>query len=431
VDGGDVDAGDVDAGPADAGPVDAGPGFPWTFVDDTAADFALGVSLNVGTTTPGPPTNATLVSGELTGSHESRVFSMGGFTGRPVSVEIETEGPIWTPIPHQVVDDTEAQNYPSDGLDLTDLVMLVGFDGASMGSVAHQTIVDDDSGNGMALSFFDNAPLGNSQFEPGVVGQSLFIAREDYVIVDSASANPLFAFDDETFTFALWFKTEGCDVSEDNAVGIGGELPHIWIGASCPDGTAVFVVGDDAAGSSIGADSSLIVADGEWHHLVGVKSAAPEQILLYVDGAVVGSATQPWGTFSNFTKDIFLGNFPIGTAPLWNYESEISVDEVAIFRRALSAAEVKSLYSRAASRLLFFVKACPTVDACASADFVGPFGTTTPGFHAQEHIWPEPLGPVVLPPLTGRAFQVRFELARRDVTIAPTVRAVRLVVDAP
>jgi hypothetical protein len=81
--------------------------------------------------------------------------------------------------------------------------------------------------------------------------------------------------------------------------------------------------------------------------------------------------------------------------------------------------------------VVFFVKACPTVDGCDAATFVGPFGTADPGFTPQSHSLPGPQGAVPLPPLMGRAFQVRFELERLDLTLTPTVRAVRLVVDAP
>ena len=81
------------------------------------------------------------------------------------------------------------------------------------------------------------------------------------------------------------------------------------------------------------------VRDGEWHHLAATKSGAAAA--LYVDGAAVHSsptgagsqlATGPWHVMRNGTTQVF---------------SAGEADELALYTRALSAAEVKAHYDLA------------------------------------------------------------------------------------
>lgn len=93
--------------------------------------------------------------------------------------------------------------------------------------------------------------------------------------------------------------------------------------------------------NSAGADistpiSTAVVADGEWHHLVGVVDGSTASI--YVDGALADTKAVGVGwTDSPFTR------MWIGTQTLNRFVNG-SIDEVAVWRRALSATEVKRLY---------------------------------------------------------------------------------------
>ena len=77
------------------------------------------------------------------------------------------------------------------------------------------------------------------------------------------------------------------------------------------------------------------VRDGEWHHIVATKDGTA--VALYVDGAQVHSASNapaaadsaasPWHVMRNGTNDVY---------------SAGEADELALYTRALSAAEVKA-----------------------------------------------------------------------------------------
>jgi len=84
--------------------------------------------------------------------------------------------------------------------------------------------------------------------------------------------------------------------------------------------------------------------------------------------------------FSNGPQ-LAIGAFSKGEG---KYQSEASLDEVAIWRRALTAGEVRALYLRGALRLGFQVRAC--LDATCSGDppFVGPGDSPTALFADEE-----------------------------------------------
>ena len=78
--------------------------------------------------------------------------------------------------------------------------------------------------------------------------------------------------------------------------------------------------------------------DGAWHHIAATKTGA--SAALYIDGRQVHSSatgagaavsTGPWHVMRNGTNAVF---------------SEGEADEVALYTRALSAAEVQAHHSR-------------------------------------------------------------------------------------
>lgn len=80
------------------------------------------------------------------------------------------------------------------------------------------------------------------------------------------------------------------------------------------------------------------IDDGQWHHLVGVRKLGVD-MELYVDGVLVGSGSDNGGTSSN-TSDVTIGERTDGDSTMNG-----SIDDVAIFSRALSADEIADLYA--------------------------------------------------------------------------------------
>lgn len=84
---------------------------------------------------------------------------------------------------------------------------------------------------------------------------------------------------------------------------------------------------------------STTVADGNWHHIVGLRNGT--NVLLYVDGVLDGSATDNNYNCSN-SLDFHLGADSAGAL---NFKFNGQIDEVGVWSRALSADEVLQIHN--------------------------------------------------------------------------------------
>lgn len=371
-----ADAGEVDAGEVDAG-VDGGPPGPWQYVFEGQA-FSDGefTSTFVGAGA------LRIAEGETSGTYTSPIFGPAE-QATLRTFQLELDEPTGRPLPAMVGDASEQEFFTSGGADLTDLVMLLQFDGTPRTLNQGDSILDSSLAQ-MDVVLVDNPPFGNSEVTDGKVGGAAFIAYEDYLDVTSALSDPLFAFSPdsttEDFTFSMWMKVGQCEVAgDDNLIGLGGENPHIWLGLDCPEGVANFRQTNDPGNGGAAAVGITEIDDNRWHHLVGVRRTEAARVELFVDGVLAGTDGLPAGPLSQFTEGMFLGNFPIGVPPLWDYQSEIFVDEVAVFRRALSVSEIFKLYRRGATAVRGQLKACDAPD-CAGEVFFGD-GLETSSFY--------------------------------------------------
>ena len=331
----------------------------------------------------------------------SRVFDSGGPSVRWDVLGWRPRAPAGKGLPDEGITET---GYAEGNLSMAGNVLLLHANGA--GTLAAGAGVEDASGRGHDAAF--TAPDGTpARYVPGRVGEGLWLPRQGYLTVGGDAA-PDFAFARGDFSWAAWVKTSSC--GGNNLVVMGAEgtsgQPHVWFGggceARCPDGRAWFVV-RDSTGSMEYVCHSTRLDDGEWHHLLAVKAGhAPATLTLYVDGEPLSATHSYPGDFS-FDRGPLLGQFPG-----MNYPTEATVDEVAIWRRALSAQEARDVWRRGATRLKLQVRACnePT---CAGVPFAGPDGTAATHFSEATHGTddrppsPGPLGQAA--PAPARYFQ--------------------------
>jgi len=112
-----------------------------------------------------------------------------------------------------------------------------------------------------------------------------------------------------------------------------------------PSGIVSFAVRTDAYdfyATGTVAESPTGISAGAWHHLVGTYDGTT--VRLYVDGASVdagNSAIQ--GQISQGTSTLRFGNRVVGTSAYAWYDG--AIDDVQIYRRALTGDEVNALYS--------------------------------------------------------------------------------------
>jgi hypothetical protein len=80
---------------------------------------------------------------------------------------------------------------------------------------------------------------------------------------------------------------------------------------------------------------------GQWYHLVGVRDVTTGSLKLYVDGQLAGSASACAGSAGNGNTVIGRAKYGGGQVDFWRG----GIDQVHVYDRALTDAEVAQLYS--------------------------------------------------------------------------------------
>ena len=83
------------------------------------------------------------------------------------------------------------------------------------------------------------------------------------------------------------------------------------------------------------------INDGQWHHFVGTSDVASNTRVLYIDGVVMSSQGIGTPINSDTNLPLMVGENPQANNREWNGE----IDDVAIWNRALSEAEVNEIYN--------------------------------------------------------------------------------------
>lgn len=134
-------------------------------------------------------------------------------------------------------------------------------------------------------------------------------------------------------TVSLWTKSSSSPRNA-NLEGLfewGLALPRQAFGISTQFAPLVYQAKSFGGGNDV---SSGQVADGKWHHLVATY--ANSTISIYVDGVLRGSGVVPISTGFSTAK------IGVGVEGGNNFSGQL--DDIRIYRRALSASEVAGLF---------------------------------------------------------------------------------------
>ena len=172
--------------------------------------------------------------------------------------------------------------------------------------------------------------------------------------IDVAASRTFGWYATESFTIELWVKTAGGGGSQ---VFIGRDAPGLptaalqwWVGIGV-DGRASFALyEDDGTGQFIAGLGTTQLDDGLWNHVVLVRDAslsANGTTLVYVNGgdpeATYDTIAYNAGFFGSSAAPLTLGYLLVNeTTP--NFRFEGSLDEVAIYDRALDKDEIQEHY---------------------------------------------------------------------------------------
>ena len=176
---------------------------------------------------------------------------------------------------------------------------------------------------------------------PGVFGNAVNFTGSDYV--DCGNPDE-FNFGTGDWTISAWAETT--NTAQQHIFANGGDGSggiRYALGREGTNNLAWVVVDDNI--KKVRVASTTGIADGVWHHLVGMRKG--DEIQIYIDGELQGAATLPPGYDLSGTSQ---ANALIGA--ITNFQGgyienffDGLIDEVHLFDRALSVAEIQQLHN--------------------------------------------------------------------------------------
>ncbi|MHC2992405.1 hypothetical protein OB13_12705 [Pontibacter sp. HJ8] len=146
---------------------------------------------------------------------------------------------------------------------------------------------------------------------------------------------------DESFTIELWMRTEASTAG--NRVFIGRSAKdspvHWWVGVD-NTGKAAFQLLDLGYEGLYVGNGGPQLNNGRWHQVVAVRNGSSGASILYVDGEKVAEGSHVFSNDFASRTPVNIGYLTSGKG--YHYEGDL--DEVKLFGRALSGAEIKERY---------------------------------------------------------------------------------------
>lgn len=409
----------------------------WSFVDAEQGAFDLG-EYNAGSApltwngeqiefAGAPPQGP-----DQFGMYVSAVFDTGDDDTVWETLAWQPDAPYGKPLPDGGASD---EGYPTGGVSMAGNILLLHLDNPA--TADGQQVVDSSGMEHHGRMVYD----GQEAFSTaGEFNRAFDLERDAWVTLDG----DYFDFGTGDFTYSVWVKMRDCADSNDNRIALGGagtdDRPHMWIGAKCPeqcpggDGAFMNFLDDTRTGPSLDVCSGVVLDDGAWHHLAGVKrghSAPSALVQLFVDGREIDAEPYDFGdsTLTYVGGEIRLGSFNLNDP---QYHTSIVVDEAAIFTRALDDAEITALYRRGAAALELQVRVCAD-GACDDEPFIGPDGTGASYFTEADLTGPAGTqsGNLTSLGLVGALAQYRARFSTATPTTSPGLRQVALQARRP
>ncbi len=155
-------------------------------------------------------------------------------------------------------------------------------------------------------------------------------------VLDAPSLDP------STLSLSFWFNMSSLDVARElvNKIGPPGDISYGSEIAKVTDNTGKLFFRVCTDGTLTGLTdlaASTVIQSGTWYHFVGTYDGS--QMRLYLNGNLE-SSTPKTGSVFNSTTPLQLGRY--GYFSGWRYHG--SIDEVALWNRALTPSEVSQLH---------------------------------------------------------------------------------------
>ena len=204
----------------------------------------------------------------------------------------------------------------------------------------------DGNANDISGDNYNGTLSGGVTFTPGEVNQAFtFNGTDGEVILPNSASAPLLNFGPtDSFTVDAWLKPDPSVLGTQRVVVSLTYVcsPEEIVLALLVDGRIDFDF-RDSNGIAIVTVSPSSILDGNWHHVAGVRDVTPHTATLYLDGTPVSSvADTTTGTFTRADGQNRIGSIAVA-CPTDRYFWKGQIDEVEVFRRALSQSEIQAI----------------------------------------------------------------------------------------
>jgi hypothetical protein len=226
--------------------------------------------------------------------------------------------------------------------------------------VAHYSFDDSNNPGADSAGGNDGILVGGPTPIAGQIRTALsFDNVDDYVVV---SNSPAFGLTGD-ITLAAWVKRE--NLSQYGAILAKTDGANSWdFDFYFDDGPSLLTLySDSTSPQSVRSTGELL--DTEWHHVAVTRNGST--VTFYIDGVDAGSAAMSGG-FANNPLSLRIGT----DGPAWSSGSMFGglIDDVRIYNRALTAAEIQMLVMRPQLNIAYSANSVLLSWPTAAADFI-------------------------------------------------------------
>lgn len=223
------------------------------------------------------------------------------------------------------------------GVSTEDLIFLCHFEStkALNASVVADTFLDW-SGNSQHVKVYTQGSTCAGKYGRGVQFQGTggFARTSSTQLAETYGGGAI--------TFSTWAKTTACSTDPQVIMGFVGDAPYYpYLRLAIVSGKVQVRLRGNSSTPAQVVEGTKRVDDGMWHHLTGVIPPwnAAGTVAVYVDGELDGSGVDTRTATSACASYFYVGSAN-GAAQFFSG----ILDETAVWKRTLSAEEVRSLY---------------------------------------------------------------------------------------
>ncbi|MFP4097870.1 MAG: LamG domain-containing protein, partial [Alphaproteobacteria bacterium] len=211
----------------------------------------------------------------------------------------------------------------------------------TLDETAGNTIADETSNNNDGVWSDGTGDDVTEESTAGVIGNALtFDGTNDRIFIGNHTGLSFAAGED--FSVAAWVKLDNCQSSGSKIIE-NKSSSYYNLQCYASENQMRFQVRDSNSVQAWALATSTTINDSQWHHVVGVKNG--HDLHIYIDGVLEG--TNDTKTFNGSVggNDVRIGYSVDGGSR--NVDG--TLDEVRVYNRALTAADITALYNLSAS----------------------------------------------------------------------------------